>query len=111
MFSAQRRLIAIRNPSLTRKSPDTEEGHLEKVGKGVLVIIGGLGNGGPHLLEVLLPGLNQARQGRLRAVPEHKQQHRAPLVGGRREQLQVHLHGAGPMRIAHGSRSRKSLSF
>lgn len=67
--------------------------HLEEVCEGKLVIVGRFGNGSPHLPQIFLPGLNEARQRRSRAVPKDKQQHCPPFVGRWCEQLQIDLHG------------------
>jgi hypothetical protein len=34
------------------------KGHLEEVGEGELLVVGRLGDGGPHLAQILLPGLD-----------------------------------------------------
>ena len=65
--------------------------HLKEICEGVLFIIGRFGDGSPHLPQVLLPSLNEARQRRLCAVPEDKQQHCPPSVGRWCEKLQVDL--------------------
>lgn len=81
--------------SIHNKTPESVpvgiETHLKKVCEGVLLIVLWLSDRCPHLPQVLFPRLDEALQGCLGAVSEDKEQHCSPLVGGWREELQVHL--------------------
>ncbi len=65
--------------------------HLEKVRKGVSIIVRGFGDGLPHPLQVFFPGGLQLLQRSLGHVSENEQQDSSPPVGGGGEQLQVDL--------------------